>query len=198
MNRLKRRADRVTELTRMGALLGEYGYHVHDDDHREQQFACDLHGPDNKPSARLYGMTNSFHCFACAKSRDVIEFVRDKEQIGFKDAIEVLERRLDLPVLAWEDEDDEGHEPVDTTAREIDELSNPKVSYDDTKIRVQTFLDGLTEERDTTAMDLLKFWEVFDRIDYHVHNDHWNEDKGTMAMGALREQVMVRLKEVSD
>jgi len=198
MNRLKRRADRVTELTRMGALLSEYGYFVHDDDHREQQFACDLHGPDNKPSARLYGMTNSFHCFACAKSRDVIEFVRDKEQIGFKDAIEVLERRLDLPVLPWSDEDEEGHEPVDTTAKEIDELSNPQVTYDDSKIRVQTFLDGLTEERDTTARDLLKFWEVFDRIDYHVHNDHWNEAKGTMAMSALREQVMVRLKEISD
>ena len=198
MNRLKRRADRVTELTRMGKLLAEYGYFVHDDGHREQQFACDLHGPDNKPSARLYGMTNSFHCFACAKSRDVIEFVRDKEQIGFKDAIEILERRLDLPVLAWSDEDDENGEPVDTTAKEIDELSNPGVTYDDSKLRLQTFLDGLTEDRDTTAQDLLKFWEVFDRIDYHVHNDHWDETKGTMAMGALREQVMVRLKEVSD
>jgi hypothetical protein len=197
MSRLKKRGERVTDKTSMGALLAEYGYHVHDDDHREQQFACDLHGPDAKPSARLYGLTNSFHCFACAKSRDVIEFVRDKEQVGFKDAIEILERRLNLPVMAWDDDDDDG-EPQDETVREIEGYANRVISYEETKVRIQTFLDGLTEERDTTANALLKFWEVFDRIDYHVHNDQWNETKGTMAMEALRVSVMERLKEPDD
>ena len=193
MNRLKRRALRINEQNDLGELLREYGYDVMSDAHREQQFACDLHGPDNKPSARFYGGTNSFHCFACAKSRDPIEFIIDKEQVGFKKAIEILEQRLKLPPLPWEDEDNP--DPRDETEREIDEISNKGVTYEEDQTRLKHFLDSLTKERDLDASTLLKFWEVFDRIDYHVREDQWAENKGKMALKSLHDQVMERLKE---
>lgn len=194
MSRLSRRAQRVNEKTRMGALLNEYGYMVMDDDRREQQFACDLHGPDNKPSARLYGHTNSFHCFACAKSRDVIEFIRDKEQVGFKQAIEILEKRLNLPALPWDDDEDRPVDPGEEAEREINALSNPTVTYEDELLRLRGFLDTLTRDRDLDADTLLKFWEVFDRIAFHVHEDQWSEAKGTMGLKALKVQIVERLK----
>jgi hypothetical protein len=175
----------------MGTLLQEYGYRVVSDPHREQQFACDLHGPDNKPSARFYGQTNSFHCFACAKSRDCIQFVIDKEQVPFKQAIEILERRLNLPAMGWEDEDEN---PQDSLLREFDQISNPTVSFESDQKRVQHFLCLLTQDRELESDSLLKFWEVFDRIEYHVHQNHWDEAKGTMALKTLHVQVMERLK----
>jgi len=192
MSRLKRRAERVNEQSDLGALLQEYGYMVVPDPHREQQFACDLHGPDNKPSARFYGTTNSFHCFACAKSRDPIEFIKDKEQVGFKQAIEILEKRLNLPVLPWDDED--SADPRDETEREIDEIANRVDTYEEDQQRLRRFLDGLTQDRDLDANTLLKFWEAFDRIDFHVREDQWAENKGKVALKSLHEQIIERLK----
>jgi len=194
MKRLMRRALRVNEKSDLGEILQEYGYMVVPDAHREQQFACDLHGQDNKPSARFYGGTNSFHCFACAKSRDVIEFIRDKEQVSFKRAIEILEQRLNLPPLPWEDEDNED-DPRDETEREIDAIANKVITYEEDQTRLRQFLDGLTKDRDLDAPALLKFWEVFDRIDYHVREDQWTENKGKVALKSLHEQVIERLKE---
>ena len=194
LNRLKRRALRANEQSDLGEILQEYGYLVMPDPHREQQFACDLHGPDNKPSARFYGSTNSFHCFACAKSRDPIEFIKDKEQVGFKQAIEILEKRLKLPPLPWEDDDDES-DPRDETEREIDQIANATSSYEDDQTRLKSFLDGLTQDRDLDANSLLKFWEAYDRIDYHVREDQWNTDKGKVALRSLHAQVMEHLKE---
>lgn len=193
MSRLFRRAERVKQMTRMGRLLQEYGYTVMDDDRREQQFACDLHGLDNKPSARLYGHTNSFHCFACAKSRDVIEFVRDKEQVGFKVAVELLEQRLQLPPMVWEDEDNY-EDPQDQTEREIDAIAAKAESYEEALARLQKFLDTLTKDRDLDADSLLKFWEVFDRIAYYVEHDQWDEARGIMGLSVLRRQMFERLK----
>jgi len=191
--RLRARADRVNQECDLGDLLQGYGYGVVPDRQREQQFSCDLHGMDNKPSARLYGYNNTTYCWVCQKKRDAISYVMEKEHLNFRDAIEQLERRLGLPALPWDDEAGREADPVDDFA----EITDPDVSYEVERERVRKFLDTLTSERDLDVKSLLAFWEVFDRVDYGVAKQSWGDAKGIEAMTQLRERLMERLRKAS-
>jgi hypothetical protein len=190
--RLRARAERVKTECDLGKLLQDYGYAVVPDRHREQQFACDLHGVDNKPSARLYGHNNTTYCWVCQKTRDPISYVMEKEYKNFREAVEMLEQQLGLPPLPWSDED---NRPV-KVEDEISKILTKKVSFEEEKERLRKFLDTLTAERDLDAKTLLSFWEVFDRVDYGVARENWPEAKGAAAIVGLRERVMQKLKEV--
>jgi len=189
--RLRARADRVNKECDLGELLHEYGYSVMPDRQREQQFACDLHGVDNKPSARYYGINNTTYCWVCQKSRDAIAYVTEKEGVSFREAIEILEKRLGLSVLPWSDEEDRPK----SVSQEIDDIAATTASYEDEKMRFNKFLGTLTAERDLDMRTLLSFWEVFDRVDYGVARENWGEPKGAAAMIHLRQKVMEKLKE---
>lgn len=189
--RLRARADRVNKECDLGELLHEYGYAVMPDRQREQQFACDLHGVDNKPSARYYGINNTTYCWVCQKSRDAIAYVTEKEGVSFREAIEMLEKRLGLSTLPWSDEEDRPK----SVSQEIDEIAATTATYEDEKVRLNKFLGTLTAERDLDSRTLLSFWEVFDRVDYGVARQSWGEPKGAAAMAHLRQKVMERLKE---
>lgn len=198
--RLRARANRVKEECDLGALLQEYGYDVVPDRQREQQFACNLHGPDNKPSARLYGHNNTTYCWVCQKTRDPISYVQEIEQVSFKDAIEMLEKKLGLPSLPWSDDLKREVKVED----EIDEITRRHVSYEDERDRLRKILDGLTGDRldegsegNLDAQTLLAFWEVFDRIDYGVARENWSEAKGAAGLEKLRHRVMTKLKEMA-
>ena len=191
--RLRARADRVNETCDLGEMLQSYGYAVVPDRQREQQFSCDLHGLDNKPSARLYGYNNTTYCWVCQKKRDAIAYVMEKEHLNFRGAIEQLERRLGLPTLPWDDEADREPDPVD----EFEEIGRHDVGYEDERERIRKFLDTLTSERDLDAKTLLAFWEVFDRVDYGVAKQDWGEPKGAEALTQLRTRLMEQLREAS-
>ena len=45
---------------------------------RHNQILCPFHA-DDKPSCKIYPETNTYHCFGCNKSGDVIQFIQDKE-----------------------------------------------------------------------------------------------------------------------
>jgi len=45
---------------------------------RHNQILCPFHA-DDKPSCKIYPDTNTYHCFGCNKSGDVIQFIQDKE-----------------------------------------------------------------------------------------------------------------------
>lgn len=192
-SRLRARADRVNQECDLGELLQGYGYAVVPDRQREQQFSCDLHGLDNKPSARLYGHNNTTYCWVCQKKRDPISYVMEKEHLNFRGAIEQLEQRLGLPTLPWDDEAERVLDPVD----EVAEVSRADVNYETERERMRRFLDTLTAERDLDARTLLAFWEVFDRVDYGVAKQSWGEPKGVEALTQLRGRLMERLKEAS-
>jgi DNA primase len=191
--RLRARADRVNAEADLGQILYDYGYAVMPDRQREQQFACDLHGVDNKPSARFYGPSNSTWCFVCHKTLDPIGWVMAKEGLNFQEAIKFLEKQLGLGVLPWSDE----AERPKNVADEIDELSKQSVSFQQEQERLNKLLLTLTRERDFDQKTLLTFWEVFDRVGYGVARENWGDAKGLEAIGRLRERVMGRLKETS-
>jgi DNA primase len=190
--RLRARADRVNQEADLGEMLAEWGYAVVPDRQREQQFSCDLHGPDNKPSARYYGPSNSTYCWVCQKTRDPIAWMMEKEFFGFREAVEELESRCGFESLPWSDE----HERVVTPEDEIGEATRRAAgSYEDERDRLRRFLDTLTTERELNAQRMLAFWEAFDRVEYGVAKEGWEQRKGISALSALRERVLEALRE---
>lgn len=188
--RLRARADRVNAECKLGELLSDYGYGVVQDTHREQQFACQLHGADNKPSARYYPLTNSTYCWVCQKHRDPIAYVMEHENVDFKDAIRLLEERLGLPALPWEDDQVRPRSPVD----EINRIADRPVIFDEVHQQMQRFLMSSTEERELDTKTLLLFWEVFDRIEYGVTREKWSDEQGIEGLKLLKQRVLERLK----
>jgi hypothetical protein len=172
------RADRIKEkVPLLGVLIG-YGYGVANYQ-REQQFRCDLHGDgsDNAPSARLYPETNSWYCFACGKSRDVISTVMEKEGLEFKDACKALELKYGLPVWKEAPKKDVFEEDVASEASfEIDKMIFKR-------------LDEATKSRGLSLDDSLKFWEV-----YHLLKglDTTKEGQWLKLKNAIQEAIDVK------
>lgn len=189
VSRLRARADRVIKECDLGVILAEYGYAVFPDPYREQQFSCDLHGADHKPSARYYPETNSTYCWVCQKKRDPVDWIRAKENLGFADAVDFLERKFDLASLPWDDQEERPVNPME----ELDKVGQQQEGFKDYEARVQRLLEMLTEDRHLEANMLLSFWEVFDRVGYGVAREGWPENRGIVALQKLRERVFERI-----
>ena len=59
------------------------------------------HGhPDRTPSMRLYLDNDRYYCFGCAAKGDVIQWARDTERVGVRDAIQALDSARSL-TNAW-------------------------------------------------------------------------------------------------
>lgn len=57
---------------------------------------CPFH-EDSKPSFYVYPETQSFNCFGCQKSGDVISFIKLKYNLGFREALQFLIDKYQLP-----------------------------------------------------------------------------------------------------
>ncbi|MGM0568963.1 MAG: CHC2 zinc finger domain-containing protein, partial [Elusimicrobiota bacterium] len=53
---------------------------------RDSHIKCPFH-EDEKPSMKIYTDTNTYHCFGCGKTGDVIQFIQEKEGTGKHQAI---------------------------------------------------------------------------------------------------------------
>lgn len=69
----------------------------------EAQLKCPFHGRDTKPSARLYNNTNSFFCWVCRKSWDVIAFIMDKENFTYRQALNYIVNRFKVDISSIPD-----------------------------------------------------------------------------------------------
>ncbi|ALO13803.1 DNA primase [Salinivirga cyanobacteriivorans] len=56
------------------SVLAHYGIKMNKNDH----IICPFH-KDDKPSCKIYTDTNTYNCFGCGKTGDVIQFIQDKE-----------------------------------------------------------------------------------------------------------------------
>ncbi|ALO13759.1 DNA primase [Salinivirga cyanobacteriivorans] len=65
--------DIKKQLTIM-SVLAHYGIKPDKNDH----IKCPFH-EDDKPSCKIYTETNTYNCFGCGKTGDVIQFIQDKE-----------------------------------------------------------------------------------------------------------------------
>lgn len=49
---------------------------------------CPFHTGDNNPSLKIY--KDDFHCFSCGAHGDIFSFVQRMENVGFKEAFQIL------------------------------------------------------------------------------------------------------------
>ena len=190
--RTRARVERIREKVQILQVLEDLGYHVRaDGGDREQQFSCALHGDgsDTKPSSRVYPNSDSAYCYACGKSRDVIEFFREKKGLSFKDALRELERAYRLPPLPWvADEPEENFE-----AEIVRSSAPPPKSFEDAVRAVKSGLQSVTTKRSLPMLSVLALWEAFDRTVYAVTdkdaNPRWPEPDGVRALLKVRDSL---------
>lgn len=191
MSRGKKAADRIRADLPMLGVLADYGYKVHPNGgDREQSFSCDLHGDgrDSRPSAIYYPRTNSFHCFACSRSRDVVTLVMEKEGLTFWPAVRKIEKQYGLPPLPWEDDDTPDAPPPPTPGQQVTTLLDGQgtVSWEQAATRVETFLRGLGEERTLDPSLVVKLWEAYDKVRFLYGEEKVKErDAAHLAMKVL-------------
>ncbi len=65
----------IKEQLSIETVLNEYGIAMNKNKH----CLCPFH-KDDKPSLRIYPETNTYHCFGCDKTGDVIQFIQDIEK----------------------------------------------------------------------------------------------------------------------
>jgi len=174
MSRGRRRADRIREEIPIVQVLADYGYAVFPEGgDREQQFSCDLHGDghDTKPSARVYPDSASFYCFACGQTRDAITLVREKEGVGFGDALKMLEARYGLPALPWEAGDS-----WESLSKKVEGALHSGPDVEETRRRVERFVLELTREKSLTMEKSAALWEAFDKVAY-LHQKESIDDR---------------------
>lgn len=199
-------ADRVRKAVSILQVLAEYGYPVHPGGgDREQQFPCDLHGDgrDSRPSARVYPSTNSWHCFACTKTRDVIETVRAKEGLTFWQAVKKLEKVGGLEAFKWTPK------PIENASTVLQAALDPSRTFDQDAERVRHNLDMLTyniEDGQRVRPNILPMetvltlWEAFDRVVFRVkgakgEGGEWSERKGREALAVLNAHINTTMAE---
>ena len=61
---------------------------------------CPLHA-DTDPSFYIEPSTNTYHCFGCGKSGDVIKFVQEMEKVDYPTAVEMLAKKYNMVVPTY-------------------------------------------------------------------------------------------------
>lgn len=134
------------------------------------------------------------NCFACQRSRDVIQTVREKEGLDFWNAVKSLERKFNLPELPWaQDDKSEDEEEAENLTNNIQDMLFSQRSFEDERVRVETLLTSVTNDRELPQDTVLGFWEVFDRVCYGFEAEKWPDQKAKAGLLSLRTRVMERL-----
>lgn len=148
----RQRAERIRKEVRVQDILAQEGFDVRSDA-QDTQFRCHLHGTghDMKPSAHLYGDTNSWYCWGCQKARDPVSTLRDARGVTFREAVRYIERTYNLPAL-----------PEQTLEVDTPLVFQQPETLDKAYRRIEVLLRSLREGQDTSWRYLAKMWWVLD------------------------------------
>ncbi len=189
----KKRIARVREKVDMGQQLAAYGYGIQPGSYQEQQFRCDLHGFDNKPSARYYPESNSTYCWACGVARDPITLVRDREGVGYFRALSMVEEEYNLPTMPWDDES--GEEEVSEAETFQGELASifanaHKETFGTLFHRVDGLLKMAREDGDLPMERFYVYADNLDRLRYLVRKAKTlNEETGMEGLRRIEKRL---------
>jgi hypothetical protein len=131
------------------------------------------------------------NCFACHKSRDAIATVMAKENCKFHEACSLLERKLGLPALPWEE-----YKPPPSPEEQVAAAFTRTLTFEDCRKRVERFLQMHTDERTFSMNKTLGLWEYFDQICWQVEQEALSEDKGKQTLEQFRKKVQDRILEI--
>lgn len=115
----------IIEKVDFGDLMISYGVDLKYDHHLmdEIQIKCPFHGRDTKPSARFYAKTKTCFCWVCRKSWDTVNFVMEKENMGFIAAIRYLLNRFKIDTSSIPDEPTIEFKVPEVSSKNVDMLN---------------------------------------------------------------------------
>lgn len=83
--------DMIFSILNMEDILNKYGIKIK----RGNMFSCPFH-EDKHPSAKAY--KDSFYCFSCNRTGDLIRFVEDYFNLSFKEAMQKINLDFNLGI----------------------------------------------------------------------------------------------------
>lgn len=89
--------EAVKEQVRIYTVLADYHVEFYGGGVPEQ-IHCPFHYPDTNRSCRVYPENDSLYCFVCDKTWDVVEFVKDKEELTFAQAVRFAKSRYGVEI----------------------------------------------------------------------------------------------------
>jgi hypothetical protein len=138
----------------------------------------------------VYPDSSSWYCFACGKSRDAIDTLREKSGLDFSKACTHLEKSYGLPPLPWAADD---YRPP-SISNDVSAVFTKSRSFEEESVRTRTFLETQTMEKILPMKALLGGWEALDKVIWLVDNDRCAKDKAINVLVSLREKLTERLK----
>lgn len=133
LDELKSRADIISVVSEH-VVLKKMG--------RSHKGLCPFH-KERSPSFTVRADPAVFHCFGCGAGGDVVEFIKMKEGLSFKDAVEALARRFGVTIPDSREESPEDRmrlevEPVlEAAAKQYEQFF-----WDDNGRRAREYLEG--------------------------------------------------------
>jgi len=108
MKDIRKLKELILEKVDLSEVMLQYGVKFVFNPHRanEVQYKCPFHGHDTKPSARFYRETKSCWCWKCHKYWDVVEFIKDKENLKYVSAILYIIKRYNIDTSSIPDAPD--------------------------------------------------------------------------------------------
>lgn len=89
--------EAILEQVRMTTVLRDY--HVEFLNSGEpEQLHCPFHHPDTNRSARFYPDDDSVYCFVCDKTWNVINFIKEKEELTFGETLRFLKQHYHVEI----------------------------------------------------------------------------------------------------
>ena len=151
---------------------------------KQSQISCPFHGEDAHPSARVYPDSNSFRCYTCSQSWDVVsywaqanEWYKSEDKLDIKRAIDDLCEKYGLSntFSDWEKRFyalKKQHEDDQTKGVTIDDRIKLASFY---SWDVSMLVHSLTpESRTPLRTTILGLWDTFEKID--LGGTEWQGD----------------------
>lgn len=146
------------------------------------QISCPFHGKDAHPSARVYPDTNSFRCFVCSKSWDVVgfwaevnQYVKSDNSVDISRAIDELCTRYNITnnTLDWQ-------KKFYALKKQSEEISETEISEklslkDYYSWKISNKLSTLPKTSRTGLQNqIFLMWASLDNIDLSIES--WESD----------------------
>ena len=92
--------DQVDEIKSRVSIIDVAAERVNLSRHGSTMSCCCPFHQEKTPSCVLYEKTNSFYCFGCGTSGDVISFIRGTDNLSYVEAVQQLAQRAGITIDA--------------------------------------------------------------------------------------------------
>ena len=132
------------------------------------------------------------NCFACSKSRGIVDTVIAKEKIEFINAVALVESRYKLPQIPFGDDDDwhPGGKPDNPAGGVVSYNSTFASAYN----KMLSSLGLVTEVRTLPMDTILVYWEAVDNIAYQAKSGAISDQSACKAMHKMHERLIEALQ----